>query len=188
MATKRITITLKLSELLYDIQDKSWHAGRTKQDKVLGSLVQATDDAESLNLLKRFVITATGEVRAALSEWGVLGASSVNNVLIKGGEDVIGLDMPTNYNDGATDGLVGAIHNYIVASALAQWYESTDPQAVAMWTAQAQAELEKAHDCILKRKRPLRRGYVQQESDTEVDVYLWDDDLVWDDDRIWNDG
>jgi hypothetical protein len=74
MAKKNITITLKLGELLYDVQNRTHLAGRDREDARAGAHIQATDDEESSNAVKRGLQRALSRVRQAVNEWAHIDA------------------------------------------------------------------------------------------------------------------
>ena len=72
MAKKKITITLYMSELVYDVQNKTYLTGRSRKsgnnDEEVANM-QANDDDEDANQVIRSIQSAYGTLKTKLSEW-----------------------------------------------------------------------------------------------------------------------
>lgn len=194
MAKKNITITLKLGELLYDVQNRTHLAGRDREDARAGAHIQATDDEESSNAVKRGLQRALSRVRQAVNEWAHIDAIVNDNTLLSdtSGSMVLILPMPTNYNDGATAALTSAMHRYVVNSTIADWLNDVSPDDSLRYTAAAHIDLLDVRDAVLERRRPDRRtacGYSDGGSGSGTsptnETYLWLDDALWLDNTLW---
>lgn len=191
MAKKSVTIIIHRNELLYDIQDKTHQSSKIKEDARVADRVQSTDDESRLSLARRSLNAALSDMRAALSEFSPEGDLSSSNTLPpKDGDVSLVLSLPTNYNDGVTEGVTAALHRYVTNLSLYEWYTVTDPQAAPPYAAQAAVDMLDVRRLLLTRKRPERRiCCVQPEvtpEEPEVTVsYLWLDAELWLDSDIW---
>lgn len=189
MSKKNITITLSRSELLYDIKDKTHLVGRGKDDARKGYHVTATDDEHRLALIRRSMGTAFGDLRAAVSEFAPIGGTVSSNGLAPAEGDVmLTLQLPTNYNDGVTDGLTAAMHRYIINRALGEWFAVTDTTGADAWMKAAANDLLEVRRLVLTRKRPSRRTWCDCGGSgvTPTTSNIWDDGEVWDDAVLWS--
>lgn len=87
MAKKNITITLYLSELVYDIQNKTFLTGRSRNNGKNHEEVadmQANDDDEDINQVLRSIQNAWANLKTKLSEWLVESGTTATNKLIDG--------------------------------------------------------------------------------------------------------
>ncbi|MDY6302434.1 MAG: hypothetical protein SPL96_11155 [Bacteroidales bacterium] len=189
MAKKTVTITLSIEELLYELQDKTYHLSLGKGDARAADRIQNTHDEERLSLARRFLHTAIADAHAAISEFLPEGSVVNNNRLRPGGGDVVfSLTLPANYNDGATDGLTAAIHRYIVDRALGEWLAVTDDtQEARLPMAQASIDMAEVKRLLLTRKRPDRRPSVKPGGggDDEESDHLWHRIVNWVRSRAW---
>lgn len=102
MAKKTLTITEYMSELIYDIQNKTYLTGRSRQtgsnhEEVAN--MQANDDDENANQIFRSIGNAFAELKTKLSEYLVEDGTTSNNALINTESNLtITLQMPSNYN------------------------------------------------------------------------------------------
>lgn len=194
MAKKSITITLKLGELLYDIQNKTHLTARDRKDARQSAHMQATDDAESLNAAKRYLSHGLSVVRASISEWAPVDAVVADNSLspadMRGTVTYI-LSMPANYNDGVTPVLTSSMHAYVMNTAIAAWMGDVSPEDVPRYAMAAAAALLDVRHALLERKRPDRRrpcsgsGSGSSGGVTPSTAYLWLDNTLWQDTALW---
>lgn len=190
MAKKDITITLDLDEIVYDIQNSTYLIARGKQDVRERADTQATDDDESLNHIRRRVGNAVARVKKLVSEWGVSGPVVADNTLPPGkGCVTLILPMPTNYNDGATQDLTSAMHQYVSDMATASWLNDVSPADSTRYYKLSDEHVVQIKDAILRRKRPSRRPYHECDCGgggvTPTDGYLWLDNGLWLDNELW---
>ena len=72
MARKSLTITLYMSELIYDFQNKAFLTGRSRRsadmDAEAASNIQASDDDEDKNQALRSIQNAYSQLLVELSE------------------------------------------------------------------------------------------------------------------------
>ena len=87
MARKSLTITLYMSELIYDFQNKAYLTGRSRRagnmDAEAASNIQASDDDEDMNQALRSIQNAYSQLLVELSEAIVKdGGTTSSNKLI----------------------------------------------------------------------------------------------------------
>lgn len=163
MKKKVVTITLYLSELIYDIQNKTYLTGRSRQngqnhEEV--SNMQASDDEENLNQISRSIQNAFGTLKTKLSEY--LDSNTVysdNELLASESEDTltVRLFMPTNYNQATVDSISAALHQYIVNVGTFDWFTITNKADAADYMVLANNNIEQIREALNKRVRPIRR-------------------------------
>jgi hypothetical protein len=186
MAKKSVIITIYRSELLYDLQAKTHMLGLGKDDAAAADRVQSTDDEDRLSLSRRSLNAAIADMRAAVSEFSPEGPATADNYLPPAdGDVVLSLSLPTNYNDGATAGLMAAVHRYVIDRALAEWLTVTDAPSANAHLAQAEVDMVDVKRLLLSRKRPERRRCHHHGPKPSTVNYLWLDADVWLDADLW---
>lgn len=156
---KDITITLYMSELIYDVQNKSYLKGRslTEQDPARVAYMQANDDDENLNQVLRSIGGAFGTLKSELSEYIEEEATTGNNILQPNKDIVVALKMPSNFNEAAVKVISEGLHKYLTNMALSEWYKQTDPNDADSYIKLAVENMKEVHDGINKRLRPVRQ-------------------------------
>lgn len=161
MNKSTITVTLYMSELIYDVQNKTYLTGRSRDtgsnhEEVAN--MQANDDDENLNQVLRSIQNAYALIKTKLSEYIVSNQSTSNNELIDGEveEIVLTLTVPTNFNHATTDSISSALHQYIVNMSVGDWFTITNKNDAADYVTLATANLEQVRESINKRVRPNR--------------------------------
>lgn len=162
---KEITVRLEVKELVFDIQNKTYLTGRSREaDNTKGyeaaSHIQVSDDDENSYQIRRSISNAFCNLKTELAEYLNDDATSTDN-LVKSEIDsdtalVLKFMMPSNYNQAAEDNLGASLHQYIVCRAIADWYTITNKADTADYTALTDAALESARRAIYKRRRPSR--------------------------------
>lgn len=122
MAKKVIAITLYMSELIYDVQNKTYLTGRSRQTGTNHEEVanmQANDDDENANQIMRSIGNAFANLKTKLSEYiNESGTSTNDKQLSSTGNLTLSLNMPPNYNNASNDTISTALHQYLVNSAI----------------------------------------------------------------------
>ena len=127
MARKSLTITLYMSELIYDFQNKAFLTGRSRRaadmDAEAASNIQASDDDEDKNQALRSIQNAYSQLLVELSESvSTNDCTTATNELIDGNTNIIiNLSLPSNYPLALKDALTSSIHDYIINKALMDW-------------------------------------------------------------------
>lgn len=161
MATKKkVTATIDIKELLYDIMNETYLRGRTIQNgenhKEVASMYASEDD-ENLDKLLRSIKKGFAEVKTELSEYLDEDGTTTDNSRYDGESDLqLNLTMPSNFNEAATTGVGEAIHDYLKNTAIAEWYMVTNKADAEQYVALAQKSLVSIQQAVSKRSRPTR--------------------------------
>lgn len=155
-----ISLRLKIAEIIYDIQNKTYLTGRSANDGTNHSHVanmQANDDDENAAQILRSVTTAFAYLRNRLSEYMDSEDSGSTNDPVTAGDDLLlELLMPSNFNANVTKSLGEAAHQFIVATAIADWFAITARGETADYKAVAKESLLVLEEALCKRSRPRR--------------------------------
>ena len=164
MAKKVIAITLYISELIYDVQNKTYLTGRSRQTGTNHEEVanmQANDDDENLNQIMRSIGSAFANLKTKLSEYiNESGTSTNDKQLSSTGNLTLSLNMPPNYNNASNDTISTALHQYLVNSAIGDWFTITNKNDASDYITLAAANLEQLREAVNKRMRPTRTNVV----------------------------
>ncbi len=159
---KELTITLFCSELIYDIQNKTYLTGRSRlsQDNFEETAnMQANDDEENRNQIVRSIGNAFALIKTKMSEYIVDTGTTANNILQEMDSSTrlqLQLRMPSNYNETTREALTSAVHQYIVNIAIADWFGITNKNDAAEYLATAKANIDEMREAVSKRVRPHR--------------------------------
>ena len=162
MARKDLTITLYMSELIYDFQNKAFLTGRSRRaadmDAEAASNIQASDDDEDKNQALRSIQNAYSQLLVELSESVRTGnGTTASNELIDGDTNItINLSLPSNYPLALKDALTSSIHDYIINKALMDWFMITNKDDAKDYADLATVSLQNIHNAFNRRVRPKR--------------------------------
>lgn len=163
MAKKTITITEHISELVYDIQNKTYLTGRSRSDGTNHEFVanmQANDDDENANQILRSIGNAFSTLKAKLSDYIEESGTTANNTLINStGNFVLTIKMPNNYNQSVNDSIAAAIHQYMVNIATGDWFAITNKADAGDYIKESEFNLNTIREAINKRVRPTRANF-----------------------------
>ena len=164
MAKKVIAITLYMSELIYDVQNKTYLTGRSRQTGTNHEEVanmQANDDDENANQIMRSIGNAFANLKTKLSEYINENGTSTNDKQISStGNLTLSLNMPPNYNNASNDTISTALQQYLVNSAIGDWFTITNKNDASDYITLAAANLEQLREAVNKRMRPTRTNVV----------------------------
>ena len=158
---KTLTITLYMSELLYDFRNKAFLTGRSRKadgkDAEFASNIQASDDDSDKNQVLRSIQNAYGQLLVEFGEGfhGVATATSKNE-LLEESDITLKLDVPSNFNLGVRDSLTSSIHEYIINKALMDWYMITNKDEAKDYAELSAVSLQNIHNAFNRRERPTR--------------------------------
>lgn len=160
MAKKTLTITLYMSELIYDVQNKTYLTGRSRKkgdnDEEVAHM-QANDDDENANQVIRSIGNAFSILRTKLSEYiEEEGTTADDKQLSSTSNLTVALKMPSNYNEGTRDTISAVMHQYIVNSAIGDWFVITNKADANDYITLASANIDQLREAINKRVRPKR--------------------------------
>lgn len=160
MAKYPVTITLHMSELLYDIDNETWLVGESQfngENRQAVSLMQSGEDEESRNHFLRDISTAIGNLSSALKEYQFAGNEHSSNLLPSPESDIVmTLAMPNNFDISSVGALTDAIHQYIFNFAISRWFNATAKDAAAPYLESATAYLSQVREIAGRRVRPGR--------------------------------
>lgn len=150
-------MTLHKSELIYDVQNKTYLTGRSRANGDNYEQVanmQADNDDENLNQVLRSLGNAWGAMKLRLSEY-LSDSGKADNILMSGTEDIdLVLWMPSNFDWHVKDSISKTMHQYLVNYAIGDWFTITNKEDAAPYIALANANLEQLREAVNKRLRP----------------------------------
>lgn len=153
-------IKLKISEIVYDVQNKTYLTGRSVCDgsnHAHVAYIQANDDDENAAQILRSITMAFSILRNKLGEYVEDSLNTSSNSILDGKEDLeFSLNLPSNYNVGVTATLGQAAHQFIVATAVADWFAITAKGETADYSVEAANALKVLEEALFKRSRPKR--------------------------------
>lgn len=156
---RTIPVTLRIQELLYDIDNVTWRRGSVIEDatpeKQASLRTHLTDEQATRDQVLRSIDNAIGDLLSGLGEYLTSEMHEASNVPVDGAKNiVIGLNMPQNYDDTSLKGLVGSCHNYIVERVLAEWYEQVNPEEADIHRKKSAEYLTDVIGAANSRRRP----------------------------------
>lgn len=159
---KTLTITLYMSELLYDFRNKAFLTGRSRKadgkDAEFASNMQASDDDSDKNQVLRSIQNAYSQLLVELSESvRTDSGTTASNELIDGDTNItINLSLLSNYPLALKDALTSSIHDYIINKALMDWFIITNPNESKTYSELSVVAIKNLHEIINRRERPSR--------------------------------
>ena len=160
MAKQTITITLYMSELVFDVQNKTYLTGRSRSNGENFEQVanmQADDEEENSKQILRSIGNAYGSLMAKLSEYVVSDKTTATNLITNQEANLtIALQMPGSYNKAANEAVVAAVHQYIVNTAIADWFVITNKSDAVEYANLAAVNITQLREALNKRVRPVR--------------------------------
>lgn len=160
-----ITVHVDVAQVLYDVRNKAYITGASRMasgaaNYETGSKMQASEDNEEDDQLKRSLTTYFTGLKSKLGEYLDENTTTTNNLIAEkiDMEDVLTLSfrLPTNYNNASVDALGAGIHAYCVDMVLADWFTITNPQDAKSYIEHAGMQLEDVRSALYKRSRPAR--------------------------------
>lgn len=163
---KTLTVTLHKSEMIYQVQNKTYLTGLSRENGQNFEQVerlQANDDESHINQIVRSMDGAFAELKTKLSQY--LESSSVdstaNNIQVAttgtgNTTYVLALNMPSNFNDAVKETIAAACDKYVVNTAIADWFVITKPDEAPSYISLATVALQTIREAINKRISPTR--------------------------------
>ena len=150
-----------MSEIIYDVQNKTYLTGRsatTADNHAHVANMQANDDEENAAQVLRSITMATAILRNRLAEYVEGGAAVADNEILKETDDIsFSLSMPSNFIASVAQTLGEATHQFIVATAVADWFAITAKGETTDYTGVAAESLRIIEEALCKRSRPQRQ-------------------------------
>lgn len=162
MAKKSIAITLYMSEIIYEVQNKTFLTGRSRftgENHEAVAHMQANDDEENKNQVLRSIGNAYASLKSALGEYLSDAGTMKTNKQIADGENLeVKLSVPSNFNEAVIDAVTAGINQYIVDSSIADWFIITNKADAQEYLTAAGADIAQIREAINQRVRPVRTG------------------------------
>jgi len=160
MARKSLAITLKISELLYEVRNKTWLTGQSRQNGQNFEEVanmQNNEDEEHVNQILRSFGNAFNQLKVRLSEYINAADTTANDIQITSNTDLtVTLSLPSNYNQATATAIATAMHQYLINTAIAEWFQITNKTDSADYLTLAAANITQIREAVSKRSRPTR--------------------------------
>lgn len=160
MARKSLTVTIYKSELIYDIQNKTYLSARSKANEKSPEAVaamQVNGDDENVNQILRSIGSAFASLKPILGEYISGSDTTANNIMeASSGNLTLTLSMPENFNQAESASISNAVHDFIVNTATSEWYLVVSPAESAAYSAMAARSVEQLRAALAKRNRPSR--------------------------------
>lgn len=160
-----VTVYQDVKNILYDVRNKAYITGNSRKasgaaNYEAGSKMQASEDTEEDDQLKRSLTTYFTGLKSKLGEYLDEDTTTTNNLIaqIIDEEKILQLAfrLPTNYNNASADALGAGIHAYLVDMVIADWFTITNPADVKSYIDHAAIQLEDVKAALYKRSRPTR--------------------------------
>lgn len=160
-----VTVYQDVKNILYDVRNKAYITGNSRKasgaaNYEAGSKMQASEDTEEDDQLKRSLTTYFTGLKSKLGEYLDEDTTTTNNLITQIIEDEeilqLAFRLPTNYNNASADALGAGIHAYLVDMVLADWFTITNPADVKSYIDHAAVQLEDVKAALYKRSRPTR--------------------------------
>ncbi|MFA6911441.1 MAG: hypothetical protein WCQ59_10000 [Candidatus Cloacimonadaceae bacterium] len=157
---KTITITIAKDELLYDIENTSYLVGNNRStgdnfEQV--SNIQNSGEGEDRNFILRSIENAFNEVKRNLSRYIDETKIEANNDLMEAtGDFVLTLKVVDMFNEASTDTLKSAAHEFIVSSALMDWFANVKPDEMAIYQNRRVEANVSMLSALYRKKAPAR--------------------------------
>lgn len=157
-----ITLNLSMSEIIYDIQNKTYLTGRSASDNSNHAHIanmQANDDDENAAQILRSITLAYARLLNRISEYyETKETTSTNEILTAEDNLQLTLLMPSNFNSSVAKAIGESAHQFIVASSIADWFAITAKGETADYITVAEESLKILEEALCKRLRPRRVG------------------------------
>ncbi|MDD3037141.1 hypothetical protein [Bacteroides sp.] len=160
MAKKELVITLVKSELIYEVQNKTYLTGRSREtgdnhEQVAN--MQMNDDEEHKNQILRSLGDAYRELKTKLSNYLVDTAVKSSDVQeMETGDFKLMLNMPSNFNQSVADSITAACHKYMVNTAICDWFTITKPDEAKSYADLSAISIQAIRESVNKRTTPKR--------------------------------
>lgn len=160
-----VTVHQDVKTILYDVRNKAYITGNSRMasgaaNYEAGSKIQASEDTEEDDQLKRSLTTYFTGLKSLLGEYLDEDTTTTNNLIAEKIEEeevlTLAFRLPTNYNSASADSLGAGIHAYLVDMVISDWYTITNPGDVKSYVDHAAAMLEDVKRALYKRSRPSR--------------------------------
>ena len=157
---KTIDIVLYMSELVYDIQNKTYLTGEASANddnfKHISD-IQLSEDEEQVNQIRRSIENSVKALSNVLADHMPINEEFSTNKLGDNKNLIIKLSLPSNFNSALTDSISTAMHQYIVNRSIGEWFLITNGPNVESYMTSAAANINQIRESISKRVRPQKQ-------------------------------
>lgn len=163
MSKKEVKVTIHLTEVIYDIQNKTYIsgevAGASGDSAEQVAMQQADSEDWSENQIMRSIGNSFSRIQSSISEyWGMSSADETNTQMQSGARNpIIKLYMPMNYNATTLRDVSQAIHQTLVYQAIGDWYMLVRPSGADVWHRMADDQIGRLRLLLSRRLRPSRQ-------------------------------
>lgn len=163
---KELHITLYMSELIYDVKNKTSLTGHSRyngSNPEETANMQVNDDEDNVNQIARSIGSAFSVLKTKLSEYLSEDGTTSDNEQISSEDNLtLTLLLPSNFNFSAKDTVTSCLHTYIVNSAIGEWFVITNKADADTYIATANASIDMLREALNKRVRPVRKTPTKQ--------------------------
>lgn len=158
---KKINITLKSKELLYDISVTAYIVGDGMPEEAALERyrVQSAVDEDNVRKVNMFIAKAWRDIITALTAYmdgEDKPETAVDDKLPDREFYSINLLVPEAHPDDAAETLARYVHDYIVNRSLAQWFLLTKKDEAEIYAAMANGDMQSVKRTITLRRHPER--------------------------------
>lgn len=161
MAKVFVKIELIMSELIYDIENKTSLTGEARdkgQNYKESADMRVTEVDEHRNQVMRSIGNSFASLKSELSEYLCASGTTADNIQIEDVDELVAcLGMPTNYDLATKDAIATAMHQYIVNMALTEWFNIFSKEDASEYLKMAAANILQIRKAINSRVRPQRK-------------------------------
>lgn len=160
-----ITVSLSVGELIFDIQNKTYLTGRSREAADASSYetaanMQVSDDDENLYQLRRSLTAALAELNTTLAEYvegaGEEAGNNLHTQIETNGSLNLKFNVPTNFNSNILPSATQAIHQYLVSRCISDWFLITNRTESETYATVAKQALDQVRRLMHKRVRPVK--------------------------------
>jgi hypothetical protein len=119
--------------------------------------MQNNEDEEHVNQILRSFGNAFNQLKVRLSEYINAADTTANDIQITSNTDLtVPLSLPSNYNQATATAIATAMHQYLINTAIAEWFQITNKTDSADYLTLAGANITQIREAVSKRSRPTR--------------------------------
>lgn len=164
MMKKNITITLFFSEIVNDIENKTWRKGKSldtgDNTEAVSNTVFDIEEDNNKDRATRVLDTAFEEcidMCYPYTKVAVSDNTSLDNELQEHEQYVMNLQVPEDFSETTAKLLKQHVHDYLVCSVMEDWAQTTMPDSQAYWLAKKEECGEKIRTSLNYRVGRVRR-------------------------------
>lgn len=155
-----INVTLHISELIYDIENKTYlnaNASDTGDNYKTVEQLQVDDADEKRNQVLQSIGAAYKKLKKELGRYLNDNTVSVSNRLMDASSDLkLTLHMPGNFNTSAAEEVCSLMHQYVVNRAICEWMQLHKADYTA-WSVAADMNLDDLRVALNSKAGRVRR-------------------------------